>query len=141
MEEMLMKRKHSWLQNKQEKWKEIYAIRVFHSNPARCISLHPLGLDGKKTDSTNSSQYWFCVYIISSPFVRKIESKVSQGNNKSRSMLMLIALFDGDSIVICGWKIHSGMKESFRYNEMVWVTERPKEKVLRSISLTFKLFK
>lgn len=33
------RRKRSWLQNKQEKWEEIYAIRVFHSNSLHSIQL------------------------------------------------------------------------------------------------------
>lgn len=94
---MLIERKLTWLENKQEKWERIYAIRVFHSNPTWCIFfllLHLLRSYEKKTNSTNSTQY-LSILCLHYPDVACSqdgrEKFFSQGNNISRSILMLIA--------------------------------------------------
>lgn len=92
------RRECSWLQNKQEKWEEIYAIRVSHSNPARCIFLHlQISLDERKTDSRSSFKLSILCLQLLGLSKWKSERKVSfcMWKITTRSMLMLIASVDG----------------------------------------------
>lgn len=116
----------SWLQNKQEKWGEIYAIRVFYSNPARCSFLHLSHRADNVAQIQEFFKYRFCVYIVLSLAERmearkeRKEKKVSRFKETiSRSMLMLIASFDGDLALICGMGSHRSWttKVSFEWSE------------------------
>lgn len=91
------RRKRSWLQNKQEKWEEIYAIRVFHSN-----SLHSVGLGGwdEKHLKHLLTVSILCLHylIVFGPCMRNAKRKLShrRGNNLEINAYVDCSAFDGD---------------------------------------------